>query len=52
MNISFSRSVSVRSLQLACELLLLAVELEEHVRLVLQDVRLDRLVEEIDRAGS
>ena len=38
-------------LQLLQQLLLLAMELEEHVRLVLQDVRLDRLVEEVDRAG-
>jgi hypothetical protein len=37
--------------QFAHELLLLAIELKEDVRLVAQDVRLDRLVEEIDRAA-
>ena len=37
--------------QLVRELLLLAVQLEEHVGLVAQDVRLDRLVEEVDRAA-
>ena len=38
--------------ELARQLLLLPVELEEHVRLVAQDVRLDRLVEEVDGAES
>ena len=50
-NISFRRSVSVRSCSSLRELLLLPMQLEEHVRLVPQDVRLDRLVEEVDRAG-
>ena len=48
-NISFSRSVSVRSRALR-QLLLLAVQLEEHPRLAAQHVRVDRLVEEVDRA--
>ena len=38
-------------LKLLQQLLPLAMELEEHVRLVLQDQRLDRLVEEVDRSG-
>ena len=50
LNISFRRSVSVRSLQFLSELLALAVQLKEHVRLVLEDVRLDGLVDEVDGA--
>ena len=38
-------------LQRGHELLFLAVQLEEHFRLAAQDVRLERLVEEVDRAG-
>ena len=36
-NISLSRSVSVRCCSSWTQLLLLAIELEEHVRLVLED---------------
>ena len=49
-NISFRRSVSVRSRSSLRQLLLLAVQLEEDLGLVCEDVRLDRLVQEVDGA--
>ena len=51
-NISLSRSARCAACSSLGELLLLPVQLEEHVGLALEDLRLDRLEEEVDRAAS
>ena len=43
--------VGLQFVALSGDLMALLVELEEHTGLAAQDVRLDRLVEEVDRAG-